>query len=443
MKHILIIDDDRTSIDCAKIALGDLYKLSTCSTGPNAIKFLETTLPDLLLLDVNMPFMDGFELIRRIRSDARTQDIPLVILTAAVGEEIQRQCKEAGALDYIIKPFVPSDLQIRMEQVFLNLEKAGHFVNESVGTTDYRQLDQLTGVMNAESGWGLIDSKIQAGSQGTLILFGADNLKAVNNNFGMTAGDNVIKTLADTIKMFTDSEDVLCRIGGDCFLIYVDKVKDKEAIGRKAKGIIQEMHQRLAAFRIEGNTSVSAGIAMNPEDGDNLPLLYNAADKALYHVKQNGKNSYHFFSTQSTSDKGGIASLEELVEKMRRTDVEKGAYALDYYAFQYVFNYLCRQAERGEIKLEALLLNLLPEEGYLPSAEEMEKAIAALDRTLFSTLRRSDVCARYSNRQMLLALPYSGDVEIQPVVDRIVGGFEANRAGGKIHLKIYVMDIRG
>ena len=140
MKHILIIDDDRTSINCAKIALGDLYKLSTCSTGPNAIKFLETTIPDLLLLDVNMPFMDGFELIRRIQSDPRTQDIPLVILTGAIDEEIQRKCKEVGALDYIIKPFVPSDLQIRMEQVFLNLERSGRFANDSVGTKDYRQL---------------------------------------------------------------------------------------------------------------------------------------------------------------------------------------------------------------------------------------------------------------------------------------------------------------
>ena len=236
---------------------------------------------------------------------------------------------------------------------------------------------------------------------------------------------------------------MLCRIGGDTFLVYVNTVKDKDAIGRKVKGIIQEMHNKLAEYRIEGNTSVSAGIAMAPEDGDNLPLLYNAADKALYHVKQNGKNSYHFFSAQAATDKGGIASLDELYDKLRRTDVETGAYVLDYYAFQYVFNYLCRQAERGEIKLEALLLNLLPEEGYLPSAAEMEQAIGVLDQTLFSTLRRSDVSARYSNRQMLVALPYNGDVQIQPVVDRIVGDYEGRMIGGKIHLQIYVKDIRG
>ena len=443
MKHILIVDDDRINIDCAKIALGDLYKLSTCNSGPNAMKFLETTIPDLILLDINMPFMDGFEVIRRIQADERTKDIPLVILTAEIGEEIQRKCKEIGALDYIIKPFVPSDLQIRMEQVFLKLERAGRFVNESIGTRDYSQIDPLTGVMNAQSGWALIDSKVNAGSVGTLILFGVDNLKAVNNNFGMTAGDNVIKALADVIKLYTDSEDVLCRIGGDTFLVYVNTVKDKDAIGRKVKGIIQEMHNKLAEYRIEGNTSVSAGIAMAPEDGDNLPLLYNAADKALYHVKQNGKNSYHFFSAQAATDKGGIASLDELYDKLRRTDVETGAYVLDYYAFQYVFNYLCRQAERGEIKLEALLLNLLPEEGYLPSAAEMEQAIGVLDQTLFSTLRRSDVSARYSNRQMLVALPYNGDVQIQPVVDRIVGDYEGRMIGGKIHLQIYVKDIRG
>ncbi|MCR5249643.1 MAG: diguanylate cyclase [Lachnospiraceae bacterium] len=444
MKHVLIVDDDTVNLDCAKIVLGTQYKLSTCASGLQAMQFLSTSIPDLILLDLNMPFMDGFEVISRIRSNQSTANIPVVVMTGDRNPEIERKCKEVGALDYIVKPFIPSDLQIRMEQVFLNLEKAGFYAeSERNAIPDGVGRDQLTGLINGEYGWQLIDSRINAGSMGALILVGMDNLKVINSYFGMTAGDNLLKVLAEIIGHYTDSDDVLCRIGGDRFLAYIAGATDKDGVGRKARGIIQDMQARLTEFHLEGNSSVSIGIAMCPEDGDNLPLLYNAADKALYHVKQNGKNSMHFYSQAAVEGKGGIAGLDDLYEKLRRSDVEKGSYVLDYYAFQYVFNYLCRQAERGEIRLAAVLLNLLPEEGYLPSSEEMEKAIAVLDQSLFTCLRRSDVCSRYSNRQMLLALPNTSAAELQPVVERINKDYEGKMGSGKIHLQIYVKDIRG
>ncbi|MCR4640787.1 MAG: diguanylate cyclase [Lachnospiraceae bacterium] len=441
MKHILIVDDDKVNMECARLVLGTQYKLSSCASGLQAMQFLATSIPDLILLDINMPFMDGFELIRRIQADERTKNVPLVILTAEKDPEIERKCKEVGALDYIRKPFVPSDLQIRMEQVFLNLERAGFFGEEETVNVDRGSLDPLTGVIDAQHGWQMMDEKIKAGSYGSLLLIGADNLRVVNGFFGMTAGDNLLKALASIIRNYTDAEDVLCRIGGDCFLVYITGVNDKDVIGRRARGIISDMQQKLSEFHMEGTSSVSVGIAIAPEDGDNLPLLYNGTDKALYHVKQNGKNSFHFYSQQTVQSKGGIADLDELYDKLRRTDVEKGAYVLDYYAFQYVFNYLCRQAERGDIRLAALLLNLIPEEGYLPSTAEMERAMNILDQTLFTSLRRSDVSAKYSDRQMLLALPNTGKTELQPVLERVNRDYESKMGGGKVHLQFYVKEI--
>ncbi len=443
MKHILIVDDDSINVQCAKIVLANQYKLSTCASGLQCMKFLETSVPDLILLDLNMPFMDGFEVISRIRSDARTAKIPIVIMTGDRSPEIERRCKEVGALDYIIKPFIPSDLQVRMEQVFLNLERAGFYAQDENPAADAASRDPLTGVIDGNSGWQIIDKCVNPNTNGALLLVGVDNLKIVNAYYGITAGDNLLKALAEIMRHYTDSDDVLCRIGGDCFLAYIAGVTDKEVVGRKGKGIIADFQQKLFEFHMEGNSSVSVGVAMAPDDGDNLPLLYSAADKALYHVKQNGKNSLHFYSQNSSQGRGGIESLDDLYDKIRRSDVEKGSYVLDYYAFQYVFNYLCRQAERGEVRLVAVLLNLLPEEGYLPSTEDTEGAMAILDQALFSCLRRSDVVARYSNRQMLLALPNTSGAELQPVVDRINKSYTEKMSNGKIHLQIYVKDIMG
>ena len=442
MKHILIVDDDKVNMECARLVLGTQYKLSSCASGLQAMQFLATSIPDLILLDINMPFMDGFEVIRRIQADERTKNIPLVILTGDRDPDVERKCKEAGAMDYIMKPFIPSDLQVRMEQVFLNLERSGFFAEEAPVNVDSSSLDPLTGVIDAQHGWQMMDEMIKAGTSGSLLLVGVDNLRLVNGYFGMTAGDNLLKALAEIIRNYTDAtEDVLCRIGGDNFLVYIKGVSDREVVGRRAKGIIQDMQQKLSEFHMEGTSSVSVGIAIAPEDGDNLPILYSETDKALYHVKQNGKNSFHFFSTQTAQGKGGITDLDELYDKLRRTDVEKGAYVLDFYAFQYVFNYLCRQAERGDIRLAALLMNLIPEEGYLPSTAEMEKAMDILDQTLFTSLRRSDVSAKYSDRQMLLALPNTGKAELQPVLERVNRDYESKMSGGKVHLQFFVKDI--
>ena len=443
MKHILIVDDDKVNMECARLVLGTQYKLSSCASGLQAMQFLAESIPDLILLDINMPFMDGFEVIRRLQADERTSSIPLVILTAEKDPEIERKCKEVGALDYIRKPFIPSDLQVRMEQVFLNLERSGVVVKEEPETVDRSSLDPLTGVIDAQHGWEIMDRMIKGGSTGALLLIGVDNLRLVNGYYGMTAGDNLLKVLAEIIRNYTDTEDVLCRIGGDCFLVYITGVNDKDVVGRRAKGIIQDMQQKLSEFHMEGTSSVSIGIAIAPEDGDNLPILYNDTDKALYHVKQNGKNSFHFFSQQNIQGKGGITDLDGLYEKLRRTDVEKGAYVLDFYAFQYVFNYLVRQAERGEIRLAALLLNLIPEEGYLPSTAEMQTAMDILDQTLFTSLRRSDVSAKYSDRQMLLALPNTGKVELQPVLERVNKDYESKMRGGHVHLQFFVKEIGG
>ncbi len=117
MKHILIVDDNKTSLSTAKAALNDLYKITAITSGAQALKFLEKSRCDIILLDINMPEMDGFEVMKKIRENREWADIPIIFLTADSDAETESRCLEEGAADYIAKPFVLNVMRSRISRV--------------------------------------------------------------------------------------------------------------------------------------------------------------------------------------------------------------------------------------------------------------------------------------------------------------------------------------
>ncbi|MCF0224126.1 MAG: response regulator [Fibrobacter sp.] len=113
MKHILIVDDNKTNLTAAKTALGDTYKITAVTSGAQALKFLENNTCDLILLDINMPEMDGFEVMRKIKG----KDVPpIIFLTADNDPETEKRCLEEGAMDFIAKPFVLNVMRSRISK---------------------------------------------------------------------------------------------------------------------------------------------------------------------------------------------------------------------------------------------------------------------------------------------------------------------------------------
>ncbi len=106
MKHILIVDDNKTSLSSSKSALNDTYKVTAVTSGAQALKFLDKNRCDIILLDINMPEMDGFEVMKRIHENVALADIPIIFLTADNDAETESRCLEEGASDFIAKPFV-------------------------------------------------------------------------------------------------------------------------------------------------------------------------------------------------------------------------------------------------------------------------------------------------------------------------------------------------
>ncbi len=444
MKHILIIDDDRINLDCARMSLSRQYKITATISGGQALQFLAANMPDLILLDINMPFMDGYEVMNRLKADPRTAEIPVVFLTAEKDAVTEGRCLEMGAVDFIPKPFVPTVLVSRLEKVFANLDQKHELKEELNEIKDKSHRDVLTALWNRAYIAAAVNERLLKGEQGALFMIDMDNFKAINDTYGHDAGDNTLKMFADTLRAHTDREDIPARIGGDEFVAWVSGVTDKEVLGRKAADIIQDLCRKIEDCRFETNSSVSMGIAITPGDGEEFNDLYNAADKALYYVKQNGKNSYHFYSDETRlSSTAGIVELDYLDEILRRSDSSRGAYSVDFHGFSYVYNFLCRVAERNEYVSRVFLINLIPDESYLPEEAEMSRAVEMLDQALFTCLCRGDVSAKYSNRQVLLLLPGLNDIDAMIISERIRVEYESRMPGSMIKLQIIQQPMKG
>lgn len=359
-KNILIIDDDKLNLTAARKVLSDEYKVIPVLRGTQALTYLENNDCDMILLDIKMPEMDGFEVYQKIRQMENCKNIPVIFLTADYDSETEARCLKEGAIDFIAKPFVPEVMRSRISRA-LELEKlrsslAERLEQKTREISDMRNKscqDALTGLWNRAYTEETVNMMISNGNQGSLMMIDLDNFKAINDNYGHIAGDRTLKMFADTLRSHSGHGDILCRIGGDEFIVFINGITSKDEIGSRAADIISDLCDKLEQCKFETNSSVSIGIAQAPEDGTEFNKLYNSADKALYYVKQNGKNSYHFFSDNlKTEKKRGKKNvdLNYIREFMNRADSGKGVYAVDFDSFHHVYNFIHRFVERSKRK---------------------------------------------------------------------------------------------
>lgn len=432
MKTILVVDDDKLNLSAARKVLSGEYKVIPVVRGTQVLSYLENEECDMILLDISMPEMDGFELLRKIWTMENGKDIPVIFLTADNDTETETRCFKEGAIDFIVKPFVPAVMQSRIGRALEleelrrgladKLEKKTREVSD-IKSKSYQ--DALTGLWNRAYTENAVNEMISQGKKGALFMLDMDNFKAVNDNYGHIAGDETLKIFAGTLKKFAGEGDVLCRIGGDEFMIFVKGVTEKSELGSRAADIISDFQKKFAALSFETECSVSIGIAQTPEDGLEFNKLYNSADKALYYVKQNGKNAYHFFSDKLQKEKsraGKIVDLKYINSLMSRADDGQGAYFLDIDSFHHVYNFICRFVKRNEKDVQTVLFTV-NEENQEIDVTEMELILETLEKAIYTSLRRSDVSTRYSSKQIVVILMDTDEVNGSMVADRILDCF--------------------
>lgn len=432
MKTILVVDDDKLNLSAARKVLSGEYKVIPVVRGTQVLSYLENEECDMILLDISMPEMDGFELLRKIRTMENGKDIPVIFLTADNDTETETRCFKEGAIDFIVKPFVPAVMQSRIGRA-LELEElrrglADKLEKKTREVSDIRSKsyqDVLTGLWNRAYTENAVNEMISQEKKGALFMLDMDNFKAVNDNYGHIAGDETLKVFAGTLKKFAGEGDILCRIGGDEFMIFVKGVTEKSELSSRAADIISDFQKKFAALSFEIECSVSIGIAQTPEDGLEFNKLYNSADKALYYVKQNGKNAYHFFSDKLQKEKsraGKIVDLKYINSLMSRADDGQGAYFLDIGSFHHVYNFICRFVKRNEKDVQTVLFTV-NEENQEIDVTEMELILETLEKAIYTSLRRSDVSTRYSSKQIVVILMDTDEVNGSMVADRILDCF--------------------
>ncbi len=435
MKHILMIDDVTTNLKCAAEVLKKKYKLSTAKSGEKALEFLSHTKPDMILLDINMPDMNGYELLEILKKEKSYVDIPIIFLTAESDMESEAKGLKMGAMDYIRKPFDPDVLLSRVAKVMQM-----HETKKTLETMANK--DSLTTLWNRRYMEEYVEKGNPKDGKGVFMLLDMDNFKSVNDNFGHLMGDNVLVAFAKTLRESAGEENSVCRIGGDEFVVFLNDDYSEAKIREIARNLIASIEfeiNKMLDFEEELKISVSIGIAMKPEDGKDFKTLYNNADKALYFVKRNGKRGYHFYheynnSVQSINSENNLIDLMHLQMLIQETDSSNGAYRVEYGGFKRIYRFVARCVERSKQDVQIVLFSASAEE-YKEGSQQneevtlrMEKTMQELEEAITASLRRGDVATKFSASQYVVILMDASLDNGKRVVERILNKYQKKKS---------------
>ena len=430
MKKILVVDDNDLNCLMVKNAIQQEYEVFIVNSGEEAISFLEQELVDLILMDIEMPNMNGIETVEIIKQNERLSKIPIIFLTADSDPETEAGCLACGGDDFIRKPFVPVVMKNRINRIIevyelrkdleIQLEKRTHQMEKA---TKKSLTDGLTGLHNRAYLESNIHDLLAKGTKGAFFMIDLDNFKKMNDEHGHILGDKTLQFFAETLKEYSTEKDIVCRLAGDEFVSFYPELTDKDIISKKAEGIIKTFCNKMEDFQYGGIVSVSIGIIVT--DGtDDYTSLYNKGDKSLYYVKNNGKNAYHFYGEHNEKIKqvSTIVDLEYINKIMQKDFSEqKGMFNLAYDEFKKIYNFISRNVERKEQKAQMLLFTIDVINTSL--TVEVESIMEQWEKSLATSLRTVDTGTRYSSSQYMMILLDTDLENGKMVANRVIDNF--------------------
>lgn len=304
-QKILIIDDTPANIQILHAVLGDAYSIFFATSGQDGITMARKELPDLILLDVMMPGVDGYEVCRELKGDALTRQIPIIFITTMRNVEDETKGLELGAIDYIIKPFSPPIVNARVKN-HLELKRHRDLLEKMTIELDKKNLalnllareDALTGLANRRYFNEVLESEItraqRSGQLLSLLLCDVDFFKNYNDHYGHVAGDKCLQAIGQILlQTFKRAGDLPARYGGEEFVVIFPGLPPGTA-GLLAEKLRQKMmtqaipHAFSAAAEV---VTLSIGVVeAQPSYERNAEWYINEADKALYRAKEGGRN---------------------------------------------------------------------------------------------------------------------------------------------------------
>lgn len=291
-RTVMIVDDAPENIHLVGQELSRDYELQVATNGDDALKiaFSEDT-PDLILLDVVMPGMDGYEVCRRLKAEEKTRHVPVIFLTAKNDEADEQKGLALGAVDYITKPFSVAIVKARVRN-HMELKVRGDML-EALSAQD-----PMTGIPNR----GRLDQVLRLEWRRclrvvrplSLVMIDIDHFKEYNDSLGHAAGDACIKSVAQVLEsLMRRPGDLLARFGGEEFTAILPDTASQGAglIATMMKETVESLEIGHPSSPVSDRITISLGVAtVTPSSKLTPEYLLNSADEMLYEAKAKGRN---------------------------------------------------------------------------------------------------------------------------------------------------------
>lgn len=307
--NILIVDDTPANLRLlSRILAGQGFHVRVATGGDQALSLVQLALPDVILLDVMMPDMNGYEVCRQLKSDARTQTVPVLFLSALSSTADKLQAFDAGGADYITKPFQAPEVLARVQtqlaryRAETELRQANERLQAQLTKIQALQAqlreqairDALTGLFNRRYLEETLERELlrarREASPISLIMLDIDHFKKLNDTFGHKAGDVMLQTLGEVLRTHTRGSDVACRYGGEEFVAVLPGASLELAHQRAEQWRALFEQLSVPYGKVELRATLSLGVAVYPQHGATSDEVLRVADTALYMAKTEGRN---------------------------------------------------------------------------------------------------------------------------------------------------------
>jgi diguanylate cyclase (GGDEF)-like protein len=328
---VLVVDDDpmiRVLVTETLQQLG--FAVEETENGNEALDFLRRCQPDVVLMDVLMPEMDGFQACQALRALPQGRHVPVLMMTGLDDIASIDHAFEVGATDFITKPLNYAILGHRVRYLLRTMQA---FENVRKSKKEIHHLafyDALTNLPNRRLFGDRLQQAVEMARRNNnlmgILFIDIDNFKRINDSFGHSVGDKLLRTVAsqlvtclrrsDSVGRDLDDELIsVARLGGDEFTVLLSHLEKAEDAARIAKRIIDAVSVPFLIGDEEVVVTPSIGIAVFPYDGEGVEELVKNADTAMFHAKENGKNNYQFYTNSMSATAFERLTMESALRK--------------------------------------------------------------------------------------------------------------------------------
>ncbi|WP_413160575.1 EAL domain-containing protein [Capilliphycus salinus ALCB114379] len=387
---ILIVDDTPMNLRLLSTMLSEQgYEVRQAISGKMALTAVQTCPPSLILLDIMMPDLDGYQICSSLKSDPKTADIPIIFLSALDDVLDKVKAFKVGGADYITKPFEFEEILARVQNqlalknaknklssLHTQLEKRVEQRTKQLEVANAKLLkmalhDPLTGLPNRRALMQQLEqvlnqAKRDVNAQFAVLFLDCDRFKVVNDSLGHLVGDQLLIALSRRLETLLNPDDILARLGGDEFTIILNPIENKNRVIEVANSILEVLSQPFQLEEHEVFINASIGIALGHPDYKNPEHLLRDADTAVYRAKALGRGRYHIFD--STMHVAAINILELETELHRAIKQEE---LVVYYQPIVVLNTGKIVGFEALVRWQHPTRGLISPQSFIPIAEEI------------------------------------------------------------------------